>query len=193
MVFVPVALNYDQVIEDRFLIKAGKDGKRRFRPPAWTVIKSVSTYFWRRITGQFKGFGTASVAFGTPLALSSLGRRNDLTEEVAEELMARIRKVVPVLAAPLVARAMIEHDAWTRANVSESITQMLDALKVKKMPLPRRNVDALIEDTLARFTLRNLIEVDGGTLRPKNDGREVLAYYAETIAHHFEPARVSAE
>lgn len=185
VIFVPVALNYDQVIEDRFLIKAGRDGKRRFRPPAWTVIRSTLTYVWRRLSGQFKGFGTASVAFGTPLALSSFGRRSDLTEDVAEELMARIRTVVPVLAAPLVARAMVHHGAWTRDALAAALTDMLTQVEAKNIPLPRRDVGTLIDDTLARFTIRKLISEDAGTYRAINDGEEVLTYYAETIAHHF--------
>ena len=185
VIFVPVALNYDQVIEDRFLIKAGRDGRRRFRPPTWTIIKSVATYFWRRMTGQFQGFGTATVAFATPLALSSYGRRDGLTEDVAETLMARIRSVVPVLATPLVARAMVHHNAWTREELTVVMAEMLAQLEAKKMPLPRRNIPALIDDTIARFTLRKLIKEEAGRFHPENDGAEVLAYYAETIAHHF--------
>jgi len=185
VIFVPVALNYDQVLEDRFLIKAGKGGNRRFRPPAWTVVSSVTAYFWRRVTGQFKGFGTASVAFGTPLSLSSFPVTSDLAHDVGHELMDRIRTVVPVLAAPLVARAMTVEGATTIAGLEAAITEMLDGLSEKRMPLPKRNVSAIVDETLDRFSLRNLVERDGDAVRVIGDGADVLGYYANSIKHHF--------
>lgn len=185
VIFVPVALNYDQVLEDRFLIKAGKGGNRRFRPPLMTVIKSVSTYFWRRITGKFKGFGTASVAFGTPLYLSAFPVKSDRTAEVAQELMARIRTVVPVLSAPLVARAIVSAEAGTRDEIEIAVAKMLSGLLEKRMPLPKRDVPAIVAETLDRFRLRNLIEIDGENVRVLGDGADVLGYYASSIAHHF--------
>ena len=185
VIFVPVALNYDQVLEDRFLIKAGKGGNRRFRPPLWTVISSVSTYFWRRLTGQFKGFGTASVAFGAPLTLSKFDVQSDLTSEVAQELMSRIRAVVPVLAAPLVARAIVVEGATSISDLETSVGRMLDGLKEKRMPLPKRNVAAIVDETLGRFALRNLLERDADEVRVMGDGADVLGYYANSIKHHF--------
>ena len=185
VIFVPVALNYDQVLEDRFLIKAGKGGNRRFRPPLWTVVSSVSTYFWRRLTGQFKGFGTASVAFGAPLTLSKFDVQSDLTSEVAQELMSRIRAVVPVLAAPLVARAIVVEGATSISDLETSVGRMLDGLKEKRMPLPKRNVAAIVDETLGRFALRNLLERDADEVRVMGDGADVLGYYANSIKHHF--------
>ena len=185
VIFVPVALNYDQVLEDRFLIKAGKGGNRRFRPPLMTVIKSVSLYFWRKITGQFKGFGTASVAFGTPLYLSTFQPQSDLTSEVAQELMGRIRTVVPVLGAPLVARAIVETGADTRDAIEVAVARMLSGLMEKKMPLPKRDVPAIVDETLDRFRLRNLVALEGDAVRVQGDGLDVLGYYASSIEHHF--------
>ncbi len=185
VIFVPVALNYDQVLEDRFLIKAGKGGNRRFRPPAWTVVSSVAMYFWLRITGQFKGFGTASVAFGSPLYLSSFSMKSDLAQEVGNELMGRIRAVVPVLAAPLVARAITVEGATSVAAIEVSVAGMLDALKEKRMPLPKRNVHAIVDETLARFSLRDLIVREEDNVRVIGDGIDVLDYYANSIKHHF--------
>lgn len=186
VIFVPVALNYDQVIEDRFLIKAGKGGTRRFRPPAWTVVRSVTAYFWRRLTGQFRGFGTASVAFAKPLTLSSMKQSESLTSDVAQELMRRIRSVVPVLAAPLVARAMMVDGAATRDDIAASIRQMLVDLKSKNMPLPKRDVAAIVDETLNRFSLRHLLVEEGGQISVIRDGSDVLEYYANTIVHHFD-------
>ena len=73
VVFVPVALNYDRVLEDRFLVKADQTGVRRFRPPVTTMISGVLRYLWFRATGKIRGFGTASVGFGAPLVPTAIG------------------------------------------------------------------------------------------------------------------------
>ena len=185
VIFVPVGLNYDQVLEDRFLISADKTGTRRFRPSLGTVISSISLYLWRRITGQFKGFGTASVGFGKPLELSAFKHEGDLTEAVADELMLRIRAVVPVLAAPLVARAMIVGGARSKTALITDVTDMLAALRSQAMPVPRRDVTAMVDETLARFSMRSLIIQSGDDVQLGPDGDDVLSYYAATIEHHF--------
>ena len=74
VVFVPVALNYDRVLEDRFLIKADKTGERRFRPPLWTIVSGTINHLWARVTRRFKKFGTAAVSFGAPLKLSEFAQ-----------------------------------------------------------------------------------------------------------------------
>ena len=51
VVFVPVALNYDRVLEDRFLVAADNTGVRRFRPPLFTVLAGTSRYCGRGLRG----------------------------------------------------------------------------------------------------------------------------------------------
>jgi glycerol-3-phosphate O-acyltransferase len=186
VIFVPVGLNYDQVLEDRFLINAGKAGNRRFRPSAWTVVRSCAVYAWWRLRGKFRGFGTASVGFGAPLELSSIPVGEGRTEAVAKELMARIKKVVPVLAVPWVARALVQQPDTNRAALIGAISVMLDDLRRRNMPLPRREIGAMVDDTLSRFALRKLVTLSGQHVVVPTDQAEVIAYYADTISHHFD-------
>lgn len=187
VVFVPVGLNYDRVLEDRFLVAANENGARRFRPPFWTVVKGVADYFWQRITGKMRGFGTASVGFGTPLSLREFrsNHTGDLTEGVAEELMRRIEKVVPVLSGPLVARTVLESDGATQADIAERISVTLSDLKSKSMPLPRRDAPALVADTLQRMQRRGLVDITGEIVSVPEHSKGVMQYYSNTIAHHF--------
>jgi glycerol-3-phosphate O-acyltransferase len=187
VVFVPVGLNYDRVLEDRFLVAAKEKGVRRFRPPLWTMVSGVADYFWQRLTGKMRGFGTASVGFGKPLSLREFrdDHEGDLTEGVARELMQRIEKVVPVLSGPLVARTVLQHDGGLKGDVAGQIARDLTDLKSKSMPLPRRDAPALVDDTLQRMSRRGLVQLDGETVRVAEDGRGVLEYYANTIEHHF--------
>ena len=76
IVFVPVGLNYDRVLEDRNLI-AEIDGP----PPKTPMVKKIldalrfiGNNIWLRLTGRFHRFGYASVSFGTPRSLRDFVR-----------------------------------------------------------------------------------------------------------------------
>jgi glycerol-3-phosphate O-acyltransferase len=109
----------------------------------------------------------------------------DPTTAVADELMKRIRGIVPVLSAPLVAYALVRCRARTRDDVLERVEDMLAALEAKKMPLPRRRAEVLVDDTLARFAERGLILIEESKCTITESSADVLAYYANSIAHHM--------
>ena len=190
VIFIPVGLNYDRVIEDQFLVNADKRGVRRFRPPAAAVLTGLASHMWQRITRRFDGFGTASVGFGEPLDLSLyLGSTPDLpadpTEFVAAELMDRVRAVVPVLATPLIARVLLQSPGLSRDALLAEVIACLDTLHSRQMPLPQRTPEALVDDTLRRLAARGLIHDTADGITVTDRGRDLLAYYANTIAHHF--------
>ncbi|QEE36677.1 glycerol-3-phosphate acyltransferase [Octadecabacter sp. SW4] len=184
VIFVPVALNYDRVLEDRFLIAADKSGVRRFRPPLSTVCRAVLSHLWQRITGRFDKFGTASVSFGEPLALADFmqDREGDQTEAVGHELMARIRRAMPVLPVPLVARVLLA-GVTDADDLRARVQADLAALASTDAPLPRRGLDKVIADGLARLRQRGLI---GDDLQVPAESHDVLEYYAASIAAHFD-------
>ena len=188
VIFIPVGLNYDRVLEDQFLIAADKTGVRRFRPTLMTVVRAVSAHFWARMTGRFKGFGTASVGFGTPLELSKFAQtaQGDLTEAVGAELMSRIKQVVPVLSGPLVSYVIAFRGAMTRDAVLAEVTHIVALLKDNHLPTPRRAPQALVDDTLARFATRGLITLENGVITVLDGGADTLSYYGKSIEHHFE-------
>ena len=187
VIFVPVGLNYDRVLEDRFLVAAGVSGKRKFRPPLMTMVRGIWAYLIDRYTKRLRGFGAASVGFGTPLRLSDIpGDDPELrTQVVADALMLRIQAVVPVLATPLVAHVLLNDGAMSRDDLAKGVTARLEQLRTKDMPLPRKEVGALVEDTLKPLLARDLVAEEEGTVCITDDGRGVIAFYANSIAHHF--------
>ncbi len=188
VIFVPVALNYDRVLEDNFLIAADKSGKRRFRPPLWTVLRGVGGHLLARVTRRFKGFGTASVSFGEPLELSTFVERegDDLTEAVAEELMGRIKRVIPVLGVPLVARHILSAEPIARVDLVTAVTQSIAKLTEMGLPRPRRAATEVVADAVLRLANRDLVSESGDQISVTANGRDVLEYYASSIAHHFD-------
>lgn len=184
VVFVPVALNYDRVLEDRFLIKADQTGVRRFRPPLWTVVGGVAGYLWARLRRKMTTFGTANVSFGHPLSLRAFAESHSgETKDVGAELMNRIAGVVPLLPVPLVARALLA-GATTEDEVTQHIQTTLEHVPdpVRK---PRRSAALMCQDGLTILRRRKIVS-DGPVLAVGDGQDPVLRYYANSIAHHFD-------
>ncbi len=187
VIFVPVAINYDRILEDRFLIAARQLGVRRFRPPLWTVLSGLGRHIWARVTWRFQKFGTASVGFGTPLALSSFVAENGTAspEALAVELMRRIAAVTPVLPVPLVARILRDGRAATEAEVRAAVTADLAALSGAGATLPRRDAATVTSDGLAILEGRGFVLRAGEGVTLAEASRETIEYYANSIEHHF--------
>ena len=186
VIFVPVAINYDRVLEDRFLIAADKSGVRRFRPPFGTVFRAVMRHIWQRITFRFKPFGTASVGFGRPLRLSEIANeaQGDRTEAVATELMQRINAVVPVMPVPMVSRLLLSGISDEAVLVAH-VEAMMQTGREKRITVPRRAPSKVTDDALAILAERGLVSRKVGQVTVDASARDVLAYYAASIEHHF--------
>ena len=76
VVFVPVALNYDRVFEDRVLVTAGQKGERRFPARISVVGKFIFRQIWLRLRGKYHRHGYAAASFGAPLSLNAFEREN---------------------------------------------------------------------------------------------------------------------
>lgn len=190
VVFVPVALNYDRVLEDRFLIKADQAGERRFRPPLWTVVRGVTGYLGARLFRRMTTFGTANVSFGQPLSLRDYAESHSgQTSEVGAELMSRIASVIPLVPVPLVAGAVL-----AGATTPQTIESHIET-ELQKLPdgirRPRRTPAQITEDGLAILRRRKLL-LGQDTLSIADGETPVLAYYAHTISHHFDAGAAKA-
>jgi glycerol-3-phosphate O-acyltransferase len=103
--FVPVAIGYDRVLEDRVLIAAHERGDRRFGAKISVVMGFIFKMLWLKITGRFQKFGRAEVVFGAPVVLSKIADPHDVTK-LAETLMLEISNHIPLLPVPAIAAAL---------------------------------------------------------------------------------------
>ncbi len=184
VVFVPVALNYDRIVEDRVLIEAHKAGVRRFRAPVLSILAFIWRHVWRALLGRFRGFGNAVVRFGTPVSLSAFmaGREGDMTGPLADHLMAEITRTIPVLPVPLVSAAWGAETATDRAGLvarSEALAGRLAAAGAE-LALPD-GVAGAVDMTLAIFRLRKFVTETAGQVHLIEDRREVLDFYAASV------------
>jgi len=186
VIFVPVALNYDRVPEDRLLIRAAITGERKFRPSLWSALLALPATLWRAVRLKFTPFGTASVGFGSPIVLSEfLATSPDRSiDELADVLMDNIAKVVPLVPVPLVARAMLQGRS-SKDSITDAIASDLSLLRTRGVTLPRRSASELATEGLALMLARKMIRKSGDTYEIVSDEQSLLDYYAASIAHHF--------
>jgi len=199
--FVPVAINFDRVLEDRALIRELVD--ERDRPgrlsQLWTVATYVTSNLWRFATGHLKRYGRAAVNFGTPLSLRGwlatapavleLPKEQRLAElqKLAALLMDRIAAIIPVTPVPLAAAALLsfEQTVIPRPALLERMDQLRDRLRDVNAKVVRgggRIVDVW-DRAWRMLQMRRLVVEDGESLVVLPAGRPLLEFYANSIAH----------
>lgn len=185
VVFVPVALNYDRVLEDRILIAADSAGERRFQARISVVLGFTAKQLWLRMTGRFHRFGYAAVSFGTPVSLHEFAgqKHADITQALADELIVRISKVVPVLPVPLLALTLLEHRKIPETEIAQYMQKSLSGMKAAHVHLPRDSLDYAAEIALKHLNERAMVTLSNGNCTISADQEMALTYYANSIAH----------
>ena len=202
LVFLPVGLNYDRVLEDRTqLLKLHPDAPRPGR------IKSIKTLFafwggqlWRALNGTWHRFGYACVNFGAPLSMRAWCRENgvrfsDLPDaqrkrevtRVADQLMRRIGQVIPVLPVSLVAALFTDapQRRWSELELKAAMHERMARLQAQgaHQYIPRQDQDYAFGVGLRMLVQRHMVVEEDGIFSVAPDAREIVAYYANAIAH----------
>ncbi len=185
VVFVPVALNYDRVLEDRILMAAGAAGTRRFKARISVIAVSTLRTLWQRLTGKFRGFGYAAVNFGPPLSLRDNPALAADADALATEIMSRIAHVVPVLPVPIVAYVLRRFGPQSRVEIEQNVALTLQGLDAAHMQLPRSNRGYAVEYGLGALLGRRIIEERNGVYAVKPDQDTALDFYANSLRHLF--------
>jgi glycerol-3-phosphate O-acyltransferase len=192
VVFVPVGLNYDRVLEDRVLVAAAGDKAARFKFRISTVFRYVGRHLWQRLTGKFHRLGFAAVAFGDPVSLKEFLASNptQTTERLGAELMERVSTVVPILPVPLVCRHIqAAGGKIERAKLETLVVEDVARFRAARLELcmPSGNGDVnggrAVKEALRMLEARGLIRLAGGVVEVTEKAPEVIAYYAASLQH----------
>jgi len=178
VVFVPVALNYDRVLEDRVLTGAAARGERRFRASVPVMARFSLRLAGRMLTGRFRKFGTAAVGFGAPLSLAAFadGKGEGLVEALGAELMTRIAAVVPRLPVPVVAAELLAAGApLTPDDLAGRIARRHGTAAGDAAVAAARGV--------ATLALRGIVAETATGSAAVPDHQDLLRYYAASIGH----------
>jgi glycerol-3-phosphate O-acyltransferase len=204
LVFIPVGINYDRVLEDRTLLLDLQPGgeRRGTRGPLHAVSTTLRFALHNvglMLRSRWYRFGYACVNFGSPISMRGYlgGRGLDLRhlskeersahlQTLGDELMAAIGSVIPVLPVPLVATVLAQADEplselELKARAYRLMTDLTAA--GAHVYIPRRDQDYAIVAGLRMLTLRHLVEEKDGLYFASPGDAHVLRYYANSIAH----------
>ena len=184
VVFVPVGLAYDRVLEDGLLITAAQTGNRRFRPRILRLAWDTLRIGWARGRGRLHLYGTAGASFGPPLSLRGHLAGGGDVEGLGARLWDAITRVVPVLPVPLVA-AVLAEGGVTRGDVEGRVAAMIDRLGAAGavVKLPPQGVAMTVSEGLAPLIARGIID---DALQPVAAKAAFLAFYAAPVQQALE-------
>ena len=207
MYIVPVAINYDRVLEDRSLLRELHVSEGHRPPGRFKQLKEVLSYAgWntgRLLTRRWKRYGEAAVVIGEPVALAPWFRereredgglfaleRGDRLREVqklADDAMRRVGEIIPVTSVPLVCAAVQTFDAeFIRRSALIERTGELRASLLhhgRHVLKPEEEIGETLDRAYELLRLRRVLARDGEGYVVLPRGRELISYYANSISH----------
>lgn len=199
IVFVPVGINYDRVLEDRTLLRSNTSDapvKGSFFN-LWHALRYLLNNAWLAVRGRWYRNGYACVNFGEPVSLRAWLKEHHsaeqpvaietVTETLADDMMQRIGAIIPVLPVALVATLFTRHPdiELTTIDIKTHVDALIKQLESDghKVYIPRNNLDYAVSVGIRMLTLRRLLTDNDGVLSANPMDRPLLNYYAASIAH----------
>ena len=180
VVFVPVAINYDRVLEDRVLMGAASAGERRFAAPIGEIIGFWAKQFWLRIRGKFHRFGYAAVSFGAPVSLRASPKD---PRALGALLMSRIGDIVPMLPVPMVAQILRDGVPRGRGEIEAGMEALRRANSTAYVHVPRGDLAYAVEVGLRMLCKRGMVSEENGRFVAVPDQAQAMDFYANSISH----------
>ena len=208
---VPVAINYDRVLEDRSLLRELDAREGRTRPPRRAQLAEVLRYVWwnvaRLVARRWKRYGRAAVVIGEPFAVAPWLDQQDravgnlFVVERAERLarvqmlsdlvLEKIAAIIPVTSVTLACAAVqsFDGDFISHPQLLARMSEMRDVLRELNARVIYRegSVEEIFDRAWRMLSMRRiLVRVgDGYSVLPGN--RPLVSYYANSISHLLGP------
>ena len=205
LVFIPVGINYDRVLEDRSLVRAlDPDADRRSKKyVVATLFKFVGSNISLMLRRRWYRFGYACVNFGSPISMRAYTAshkidfraldsdiRFEAVERLGDELLGAIAAAIPVLPVSLVATVFVRNPDRALSELeikaqAQSLIDDLDRGSEAYIHIPRADQDYAITVGLRTLTLRHFVAETDGLYLAQDGEHEMLRYYANSIDHFF--------
>jgi glycerol-3-phosphate O-acyltransferase len=202
LVFVPLGINYDRVLEDRsLLLSADPDAPRAGRARAlWNTLVFVARNVRLMLASEWRRFGYACVNFGSPVSMHAYCRERGVdfqklsgeerkreTAALGAHLMRSVGSVVPVVPVPLIASVFVRQPerGLSSLELKGEVERLLEQLERAgaRVYVPRRDFDYAIDAGLRMLLMRHLVDERDGLYAARPDELPLLRYYANSIAH----------
>jgi glycerol-3-phosphate O-acyltransferase len=200
IVFVPVGINYDRVLEDRSLLRSlDKSAPRR---SGWFVIRTTLGFIFHNVgqmmRSRWQRFGYAVVNFGKPISIHEYCRGKGLDfrrlsteerhaeiEKFARNLMAAIAVLVPAVPIPIAVITLLRAGPQGLSDFDwkGEFYRLTGELRASGMfvAVPGVTQEHAFEVARNMLTLRRLVIKDGERYRAAPGEEEVLRYYANSL------------
>jgi glycerol-3-phosphate O-acyltransferase len=198
---VPVAINYDRVLEDRTLIRERTD--QRDRPGRFRQLSTVLHYMFfnmvRLLTGNLKRYGRAAVSFGTPISVrkwaesnpgvfeQSRAERTPILTELADGVLGNMAEMMPVTPVPLVSAALLSFQETfvRRSDLLERLDEYREYLMANNRSMSPHDADspAILDRAWRMLTMRRLAVREGEAIVVLPKQRPLLEFYANSVIH----------
>ena len=202
LVFVPVGINYDRVLEDRLLVHEldpESDPYPRVHVVA-TLLGFVARQAVLMLRRRWFRFGYACVNFGSPVSMRAYARRHgidframdpaarfDAVERLGGELLDAVASAIPVVPVPLVATVFARRPerAMSELEIKAQVHSLVEELQRHGayVHIPRGDRDYEVAVGLRMLTLRHFVEESDGIYRANEHAWDMLRYYANSIEH----------
>ena len=202
IVFVPVGINYDRVIEDRSLIR--RLDSEAVRRSKWFVIKTTMSFIYKMAMlsrkMRWRRFGYASVNFGSPVSVKQYCQSNNIdfsqyeqtqrfehVKDLAEAIMKNITDVIPVLPVALMSEILLKNKTeWkSELELKSLAAQRINELKSSGAPIniSANACEGVLTHALDLLIGRGVIDTEENLMRATEQAQPLLEYYANSINH----------
>ncbi|MDE0060470.1 MAG: 1-acyl-sn-glycerol-3-phosphate acyltransferase [Defluviicoccus sp.] len=212
VLFIPVAINYERVVEDRTLLRHGDEAMLSQRGTVF-VLRSTVAFFLRTsvelIQGRRQRFGRACANFGAPVSLKAWLAENEVVLEGLDRetrygvsmklvtgLMEEVGRLIPVLPVSLIATAMAENPdrALNELELKAGVHRLIGAFESTgaHVYVPFGEESLAVGDGLKLLLKRRiLLEDPPGRYKVNPEERELLDFYVKPV-NHLLPERGAA-
>ena len=208
---VPVAINYDRVLEDRSLLReldAREGGKR---PPLYVQLGEVLRYVWwnlaRIVARRWKRYGRAAVVIGDPFPLAPWFDREDRdtgglfalerperlarVQLLSDSVLERIAAIIPVTPVSLACAAIqsFDGDYISHEQLLARMSEMRDVLTELNARVIHRegSVEEIFDRAWRMLRMRRILVRVGAGYSVLPGNRPLVSYYANSISHLLGP------
>ena len=200
LVFVPLGINYDRVLEDRTLLRSGE--KQSTTQAVWASVRFLGRNLRLVLRGEWYRYGYACVNFGAPISMREYCRRHQVDfhrlsaeerrramTELGADLMQAVGRVVPVVPVALMATVFARHPdrGLSELELKAEVAQLMRTLEAggAHIYVPRGDFDYALTVGLRMLRLRKLVEERDGLYQIRPSELPLLQYYAHSIGHLF--------
>ena len=207
VVFVPVGINYDRVLEDRMLVRQpvhGEPRRSRLRVLV-TALRFAAHNASLIIRRRWYRFGYACVNFATPVSMREYTKdreidfralgpeaRHAAVERLGGELLQAVAAAIPVLPVSLVASVFVdsESEVLDLLEIKRRTQTLIDRLEQRGayVHMPRADRDYAVTVGTRMLALRHFVTETEGLYRANEGERDMLRYYANAIEHFLRDA-----